>query len=259
MRYGRALFLALLVPLVVACTAMACVAGPQAESASGGGSATSSSSSSGEAPSTCAQVDQGIGCCFSTDTLYYCTNTGSVYRMPCAPGTACGWNATEKQYDCVAPPGAADPDNTYPLRCDALSSSSSSGSGSSSSGSSSSSSGSSSSSSSSGSSSSGVTWTTLYDTIFGPTGTSNCTGTSCHATGQMGFTSGTTKASCYTGMVNKGLITPGANASSSELVTPGSSPLCGSLGGNMPLVGPCLTDAQLTEVKSWLATGAPDN
>lgn len=100
----------------------------------------------------------------------------------------------------------------------------------------------------------------LYDTIFGPGGTSNCSyGGGCHTNGQSGFTSGTTKTTCYNGMVSKGLISPGANASSSELVTAGSSPLCGTLGGNMPAVGACVTSAQLTEIRAWLATGAPDN
>jgi hypothetical protein len=60
-------------------------------------------------------------------------------------------------------------------------------------------------------------------------------------------------------MVNKGLVTPGASASSSELVNPNSSPLCGSLGGAMPQGGTCVTDAQVTQIKSWLATDAPDN
>jgi hypothetical protein len=105
-----------------------------------------------------------------------------------------------------------------------------------------------------------VTWTQLYDGIFGPTGTSNCAeGGGCHTNNQSGFQCGTSKTTCYTGMVNAGLVTPGASASSSVLVTSGQSPLCGTLGGIMPKGGTCVTDAQITEIESWLATGAPDN
>ncbi len=105
-----------------------------------------------------------------------------------------------------------------------------------------------------------MTWTEIYDTVFGPSGTSNCSaGGGCHTKNQSGFTCGTTKTTCYTGMVNAGLVTAGTNASSSELVTQGSSPLCGTLGGSMPKTGSCVTAAQITEIKEWLATGAPDN
>jgi hypothetical protein len=60
-------------------------------------------------------------------------------------------------------------------------------------------------------------------------------------------------------MVNSGLVTPGASASSSALVDPSQSPLCGSLGGNMPKGGNCITSTQLSEIQCWLAAGAPDN
>jgi hypothetical protein len=216
---------------------------------SGGASSSSSSSSSssgGGIPSDCAQADQSIGCCTSTGILYYCTSASTVHEEACAAGTVCGWNASKGYYDCVAPPGGADPSHSSPLLCDAASSS----------GSSSSSSASSSSSGSGGA----VTWTTLYGTIFGPTGTSSCVRNgSCHTNDQSGFACGTTKTSCYTGMINKGLITPGASASSSELVNPSSSPLCGSLGGAMPQGGTCVTSAQVSEIEAWLASGAPDD
>jgi hypothetical protein len=59
--------------------------------------------------------------------------------------------------------------------------------------------------------------------------------------------------------VSAGLVTPGAGASSSVLVSPTQSPLCGSLGGNMPKQGACVTSAQLAQIQAWLASGAPDN
>jgi hypothetical protein len=86
-------------------------------------------------------------------------------------------------------------------------------------------------------------------------------GGSCHTGNQSGFACGTTKTSCYNGLVSAGYITPGASASSSALVDPASSCLCGGSGlsGNMPKGYPCITAAEEQEIQAWLATGAPDN
>jgi hypothetical protein len=111
-----------------------------------------------------------------------------------------------------------------------------------------------------GGSTGGVTWTQIYNDIFGPSGTSSCSvNGGCHTNTKAGFKCGTSKSSCYTGFVNAGYISPGSGASSSALVDPNQSPLCGSLGGNMPQVGSCVTSAQLNEIKSWLADGAQNN
>ena len=100
----------------------------------------------------------------------------------------------------------------------------------------------------------------LYNAVFGPSGTSSCArGGGCHTHIQSGFRCGTTKVSCYAGLVAAGLVTTGANASSSVIADPMQSPLCGNLGGNMPKVGACVTDAEIGEIRSWLASGAPDN
>jgi hypothetical protein len=106
-----------------------------------------------------------------------------------------------------------------------------------------------------------VTWTSIYDTVFGPSGSSPCAiNGSCHTQNDHGFACGTTKTSCYNGFVSAGYISPGSGASSSSLVDPSSSPLCGSLGGNMPRsYGTCVTDAQVANIQTWLASGAPDN
>jgi hypothetical protein len=113
---------------------------------------------------------------------------------------------------------------------------------------------------SSSSSSGAVTWTEIYDTVFGPSGTSTCSGGSCHTNSRNGFACGTTATSCYQGLVNAGYITSSGGASSSALVEPSQSPLCGNgFSGNMPRNHSCITAAQLTEIKAWLATGAPDN
>ena len=75
------------------------------------------------------------------------------------------------------------------------------------------------------------------------------------------MTCNTNKTTCYNGFVSYGMVVPGSSASSqSTIVDPNQSPICGSgLGGNMPVTGSCLTSAQITEIKTWLACGAPDN
>jgi hypothetical protein len=55
-------------------------------------------------------------------------------------------------------------------------------------------------------------------------------------------------------------VSPGANASNSPLVDPAQSPMCGSLGGNMPKTyGSCISNADVQDIKIWLAAGAPNN
>jgi hypothetical protein len=46
---------------------------------------------------------------------------------------------------------------------------------------------------------------------------------------------------------------------SSALVDPNQSPLCGTLGGNMPIDHSCATAAQIKTIKSSLAAGAANN
>jgi hypothetical protein len=106
-----------------------------------------------------------------------------------------------------------------------------------------------------------ITWTFLYTTMFSPTGTSPCAvNGGCHTFSKSGFKCGTDKTTCYNGLVSSGWITPGASASSSPFVDPAQSPLCGSLGGNMPRTyGHCPTATDVTNIKTWLGTGAPNN
>jgi hypothetical protein len=212
----------------------------------GGSSSSSSGSTSSGGALTCNDTNSGIGCCDSAGVLHYCNTQMTVTDQPCTGGTVCGWSAANGYYDCVPPPGGADPSGTNPIACGGGSTSSSSSS--------------SSSTSSSTSSGGGVTWTQLYNGIFGPTGTSSCVaGGGCHTFTQSGFKCGTSKSTCYTGMVNAGLVTPGSSASSSTLADPATSPLCGSLGGSMPKGGTCVTSSQVNQIKSWLASGAPNN
>jgi len=66
-------------------------------------------------PLSCAQADNGFGCCVG-NSLYYCV-ANAITLQACAGGTVCGWNATANYYDCVAPPGGADPSGTYAIQC----------------------------------------------------------------------------------------------------------------------------------------------
>ena len=97
--------------------------------------------------------------------------------------------------------------------------------------------------------------------MFGPSGTSTCTGSSCHTGSQSGFTCGSSKTTCYNGFVNAGYITPGASAGSSALLDPAQTCLCGgsNLTGNMPKGHACITAAQEAQIQAWLNSGAPDN
>lgn len=217
-------------------------AGNGATSGSGLGTTGSGSGGGNITPSTCAQANDVVGCCDPSGVLYYC-DAGSLATISCTSGTVCGWNAAQAYYDCVASPGGADPTNQNPMACGGGSSSSSS----------------STTSSSTTGGGSGVTWTDLYNNVFGPSGTSTCTGSSCHTSTKSGFKCGTSKSTCYTGLVSSGWVTPGANASSSPFVDPAQSPLCGSLGGNMPIGHSCVTTTQVNQIKQWLAAGAPNN
>jgi hypothetical protein len=105
-----------------------------------------------------------------------------------------------------------------------------------------------------------VTWTQIYNTMFGPSGTSTCTGSSCHTGSRSGFACGNSPSSCWNGFVAAGYI-DNQTPSNTLLVDPAQSCLCGSgLSGNMPkFPHSCLTSAQVSEIKSWIAAGAQNN
>jgi hypothetical protein len=92
--------------------------GSDAVAESGGDS--SKGSDSGVIPTTCAQADTSYGCC-AGNVLYYCaTSTPTTLTMKACTGTtsACGWDTSKGYYNCVAPPGTADPGGTYPIACE---------------------------------------------------------------------------------------------------------------------------------------------
>jgi hypothetical protein len=182
--------------------------------------------------------------------LYYCDNTMKLQSQTCTGGTVCGWSAANGYYDCVAAPGGADPSGTSPMACGGSGGGGGGG-------------GTTMDAGSGGGGTTASTWTDIYNGVFGPSGTSTCSGSSCHTSSRSGFACGSTKTTCYNGFVSAGYVTPGAGASSSALVDPTQSPLCASTGtglsGNMPIGHSCVTKAQLTQIKSWLAAGAQNN
>jgi hypothetical protein len=78
--------------------------------------ACGTSSSSGP-PSDCIGANDSTGCCDGTDTLYYCTPTGTLKHHTCASGTVCGWDISNDYYGCVPPPGGEDPSGAFPQAC----------------------------------------------------------------------------------------------------------------------------------------------
>jgi hypothetical protein len=70
----------------------------------------------GPAPTTCAEVNDTVGCCLGDD-VYYCNAAMAVVSKSCGAGTVCGWNGAHSYYGCVAPPGGVDPMGTYPEAC----------------------------------------------------------------------------------------------------------------------------------------------
>ena len=102
------------------------------------------------------------------------------------------------------------------------------------------------------------TWTQLYAQYIGPGTPGHCSGTGgCHTNIRGGFKCGTTKADCFAGLVQSGLVTP-ANGSQSPIGIIGQSPLAW-LGGGMPLDNDAPNPAGAAAVQAWVAAGAKNN
>ena len=103
------------------------------------------------------------------------------------------------------------------------------------------------------------TWTQVYTQYFGPTSVGGCAGSSCHQTNVAGFQCGTSKDTCYQGLVSVGLITP-ATPTKSPIVSASKSPLLwfNARGGNMPLGGGPNAAAK-SAVAAWVKAGAQNN
>ncbi len=66
---------------------------------------------------SCDMIDGGVGCCDSNGTLWFCDTLQEIISQTCVGGDVCGWNPEYGFYDCVPPPGGADPSNNFPMAC----------------------------------------------------------------------------------------------------------------------------------------------
>lgn len=105
------------------------------------------------------------------------------------------------------------------------------------------------------------TYTELFAKFFAPGTRGHCATTGCHADPDHNvWLCGTTKETCYAGMVAVGLIDP-AHPQQSMIAVPSRSPLVwiNSAGGNMPLDAQNPDPAGRDAITAWVRAGAPNN
>lgn len=106
-----------------------------------------------------------------------------------------------------------------------------------------------------------LTYTELFAQYFAPGTPGHCATGGCHADpGHNVWLCGTTKDSCYTGMVNVGLVNP-AKPQASMIADPTLSPLTwiDPTGGNMPYDAMGKNPAGRDAIRAWVAAGAQNN
>jgi hypothetical protein len=103
------------------------------------------------------------------------------------------------------------------------------------------------------------TWTSIYGKYFGAGTPGSCGSAGCHAATQGGFRCGSSKATCFTGLVNAGIIDP-ANPAGSDLISAAASPLRWiSANGRMPPAAGAIPAAARAEIRAWVLAGAKNN
>jgi hypothetical protein len=105
------------------------------------------------------------------------------------------------------------------------------------------------------------TYTELFAMFFAPGTPGHCATPGCHADpGHHVWVCGTTKDTCYAGMVDIGLIDPTA-PTASQIGDPSRSPLTwiNPTGGNMPFDAPAPNPAGRDAIRMWVAAGAQNN
>jgi len=106
-----------------------------------------------------------------------------------------------------------------------------------------------------------LTYTELFAKFFAPGTPGHCATAGCHADpGHNVWLCGTTKDTCYPGMVAVGLIDP-KNPTKSMIADPSLSPLTwiDPTGGNMPFDAPGPNPAGRDAILAWVAAGAQNN
>jgi hypothetical protein len=103
------------------------------------------------------------------------------------------------------------------------------------------------------------TWTTVYTQYFASGTPGHCSASGCHSTTRSGFACGTSKTSCYNGLVRAGLIDT-TDPASSELIDPNLTPLAWfGTGGSMPKGQATTNNAAAAAVQAWVLAGALNN
>jgi hypothetical protein len=104
-------------------------------------------------------------------------------------------------------------------------------------------------------------YTELFDTYFAPGTPGHCATAGCHADpGHNVWLCGTTRDTCYAGMLYIGLI-DAHDPRRSLIANPSRSPLTwiNATGGIMPLDAQGPNEAGRDAISDWVAAGAPDN
>jgi len=103
-------------------------------------------------------------------------------------------------------------------------------------------------------------YTELFDRYFAPGTPGHCATAGCHADpGHNEWLCGTTKDSCYRGMVQIGLIEPD-DLGHSMIADPVRSPLVWfAPGGNMPFDAPTPFPEGRDAIAAWVEACAPNN
>jgi hypothetical protein len=106
-----------------------------------------------------------------------------------------------------------------------------------------------------------LTYTELFAQFFAPGTPGHCATAGCHADpGHNVWLCGTSKDTCYAGMVDVGLVDP-AHPRGSAIADPTLSPLTwiDPAGGNMPFDAPGANQAGANAIRAWVAAGARNN
>ena len=103
------------------------------------------------------------------------------------------------------------------------------------------------------------TYTQLFTRYFAPGTPGHCATSSCHLDASNGWACGTTKDTCYAGMLSIGLINPG-NPKASTIGDPRSSPLRWiNLNGPMPQDAVMPFDEGRDAILAWVAACAQND
>ncbi len=104
----------------------------------------------------------------------------------------------------------------------------------------------------------GPTWSSVYAAYFAPGTPGHCSNAGCHAASRGGFKCGTTKDTCYQGLIDSQLVSTSLKEKSP--IAGSSSPLVWfNSRGTMPDDNRKANAQAASDIKTWLASGAENN